>query len=137
VDVLIDAKENAATSHPMELEVAVTSVGPQGPPGVQGPPGNQGPPGDQGPPGLSAYERRALLFDVGGNQTAGFSMGCSGARRVLSGGVDVVGAPFSARMNVHTNSSYPENDAVWTFIVSNANPFTVQLRLWTVCAFTN
>jgi hypothetical protein len=51
VQVAINSKENAASSHPMELEVALTSVGPQGQDGAVGPQGPQGDPGPQGPVG--------------------------------------------------------------------------------------
>ena len=53
IQVGINSKENV-TSHPMELEVALTSFGPQGDPGPAGPQGIAGPtgaPGPQGPQG--------------------------------------------------------------------------------------
>jgi hypothetical protein len=131
VDVLIDSKENAGTSHPMDLEVALTSVGPQGPPGMQGPPGVQG------PPGLSGYERSSIVLQVASHHTLPFALNCRGGRRVLSGGVDVAGAPPDIRKNVYIHSSFPQNDSVWTFFVSNANNMTVQVRLFVTCAFTN
>ncbi|HEY5908556.1 MAG TPA: DNRLRE domain-containing protein, partial [Vicinamibacteria bacterium] len=53
---VIDSKENVTSSHPMELEVALTSQGPegqQGPPGPPGATGGQGPQGDAGPQGAT------------------------------------------------------------------------------------
>ena len=55
VRVELDSKEDVATSHPMELEVALVSggsPGPAGPQGDPGPPGPPGPAGAQGPSGL-------------------------------------------------------------------------------------
>jgi N-acetylneuraminic acid mutarotase len=71
VSASLDSKENLATSHPMEIEVALAAVGPEGPEGPEGPQGpigpsglkgdtgaagpqgTAGPPGPPGPPGLS------------------------------------------------------------------------------------
>ena len=47
----LDSKEDVATSHPMELEVALVVGSTPGPPGPQGDPGPAGPQGVQGPPG--------------------------------------------------------------------------------------
>ena len=56
----LDSKEDVATSHPMELELALVGGGQPGPPGPQGDPGPPGPAGtdggqgaqgEQGPPG--------------------------------------------------------------------------------------
>jgi len=53
LNVALDSKENTATSHPMELEIALEgTVGPRGQQGLQGPPGATGPQGPQGPRGL-------------------------------------------------------------------------------------
>lgn len=51
VSVVLDSKESLLTSHAPELEVALTSGGPQGPPGPEGPQGPQGEPGPQGAQG--------------------------------------------------------------------------------------
>src|SRR5262245_59112170 len=50
VSLRLDTKETLA-GHSAELEVALTSVGPQGPPGPAGPPGVDGAAGAPGPPG--------------------------------------------------------------------------------------
>ena len=47
--IVIDAKENSATSHPATLDVVF--AGPTGAPGLQGPPGTTGVPGAQGAAG--------------------------------------------------------------------------------------
>lgn len=59
VNVILDSKENIATSHPMELEITLAGpVGPRGPQGATGPQGAAGPqgptgaPGPAGPPGI-------------------------------------------------------------------------------------
>ena len=51
VFVRFDSKENTAASNAMELEVMVSSAGPQGPQGPEGPQGIVGPTGAEGPPG--------------------------------------------------------------------------------------
>ena len=53
VRVELDSKEDVATSHPMELEVALVSGGTPGPAGPQGDPGPPGPAGAQGAQGPS------------------------------------------------------------------------------------
>jgi DNA-binding beta-propeller fold protein YncE len=53
--VQFDSKESVTSSHPAEIEVALTSAGPKGDTGdtgAQGPQGEQGPQGLQGAPGL-------------------------------------------------------------------------------------
>ena len=50
LNVTFDSKENAATSHPPELDIVFTGTGPQGPQGPQGP---AGPQGTSGAPGLN------------------------------------------------------------------------------------
>ncbi len=47
-----DAKESLLTANGPELEIAMTGIGPQGPPGPQGPQGPPGSTGAQGPAGL-------------------------------------------------------------------------------------
>ena len=51
-----DSKENAGTSHPMELELV--PVGPSGPPGPPGPPGPEGPPGPDHGPAIAALQQQ-------------------------------------------------------------------------------
>jgi len=97
VEVVFDSKENAETSHQMELEVAFEGpAGPQGIPGAQGPqgvPGPQGPqgvPGPQGPQGIAGNLALAgktcspnaiVGFDASGNPICqgGTGGGCAAA----------------------------------------------------------
>ncbi len=51
--VAFDSKENTLTSHPMEIEVSLSSTGPQGPEGPEGPAGPEGPQGPAGPQGAT------------------------------------------------------------------------------------
>ena len=67
VEVSFDSKENVATSHPMELEVAFEGpqgvqglTGAAGPQGPQGVPGPQGPLGPQGPQGAPVNKARRV-----------------------------------------------------------------------------
>ena len=48
LNVTFDSKENAATSHPPELDIVFTGTGPQGPQGPAGPQGTSGAPGLNG-----------------------------------------------------------------------------------------
>lgn len=62
VRLTLDSKENTMTSHPIEIDVALTGptgpqgpegpAGPEGPQGVAGPTGPEGPAGPQGPQGI-------------------------------------------------------------------------------------
>jgi hypothetical protein len=76
-----DCKESTITSHPMELEVALTSVGPegpQGPAGVQGNPGPAGPPGAPGAPGGAEDARDAGSAGGSGSSGSGGPAGSAG-----------------------------------------------------------
>ena len=61
LNIALDSKENACTSHAMTLQVALTGPpGPQGATGPQGPPGPQGATGPQGPQGLLGPKGRRV-----------------------------------------------------------------------------
>ena len=62
IRVQFDGKENGATSHPMELEVALSNVGEIGPQGPQGIQGATGPQGVQGIPGNLALAGQLCSF---------------------------------------------------------------------------
>jgi N-acetylneuraminic acid mutarotase len=51
IAVSFDSKESILTSHPAQLNLSLTSMGPQGPQGMQGLPGQPGPVGSQGATG--------------------------------------------------------------------------------------
>jgi len=51
IDVAFDSKESTTTSHDPEIDLALVSVGPQGPIGLPGAPGPVGPAGAPGAPG--------------------------------------------------------------------------------------
>ncbi len=81
VSVRFDTKENVGAGKAAELEVALTSVGPegpQGPAGADGAQGPQGPPGPQGSPGIVP--------------TGGFVMAAPGDPQLLGAGFGDTGA---------------------------------------------
>jgi hypothetical protein len=162
VDAQFDAKENTATSHPMEIEVAITSVGPQGPRGDQGPQGipgvkgdkgdkgdtgltgpkgdkgDKGDPGAAGAPGLSGFMQTSDDFNVPASNLAIVNPSCPGGRKVLSGGVDMVGVTdANVIIKVTINSSAPSSSTAWLFRVTNLSASTVTLRFRLTCAFAN
>jgi hypothetical protein len=126
VDLLIDSKENPATSHPMEIEVAITSVGPQGPGGLPG------------PPGLGGYTQVSSDVDLLPGFTGNIVRGCLGGRKVLSGGIDIIGdtAP-SDRSRVFLHATAPLGETLWVVKITNTSTVVIPLRFWLVCAFTN
>jgi hypothetical protein len=57
INVNFDSKESTTTSHPAELDMALsTPPGPQGPQGIQGPQGNKGDTGPRGPTGATGLQ---------------------------------------------------------------------------------
>jgi hypothetical protein len=85
VEAAFDSKENADSSHPMELEIAFEGpVGPQGPIGLTGPQGVQGPAGPQGPQGPSGTSGLANFTCATGAYIIGFN--AAGAPKCSGGG---------------------------------------------------
>jgi hypothetical protein len=122
----------------MEIEVALTSVGPQGPPGAQGPQGIEGPPGVPGPPGLGGYTHASSDLDLPAGFTANLARPCPGGRKVLSGGIDIAGdlAPQD-RSKVVLHATAPASETLWVVKITNGSTVVVPLRIWVVCAFTS
>lgn len=141
--ILLDSKENTATSHAPRL--VITIAGPQGPTGPQGltgatgPAGPQGPVGPAGANGVSGYQRVSADFQLAASTLAESGASCPGALRAISGGVSFDNDGFSAGQtrNVLIHKSYPVSASGWRAIVSNANTFPITVHIWAVCITAN
>lgn len=159
VDVQFDSKENTATSHPMEIEVVITSVGPQGPrgftgpqgaPGIQGPQGVQGPQGPQGPAGpngLAGYEwvKVTQQASLSVNQCASVRAECPINKRMLSTWTDTSASTVFATMtSALSNNLIPptprgvlatfcNNCKVGTHLNCGVSPYDTTLEVHLIC----
>jgi len=107
-----DSKENAATSHPAELDIVFLNggaQGPAGPQGVQGPPGPQGPEGPIGSTGATGPQGPAGITNLGTwNSTTAYQIGNS---------VSYAGSSWIA-LAANTNSTPSATNSNWQLLAA-------------------
>ena len=140
----IDSKENHDTSHPMEIEVALSAEdGIEGPPGPQGLPGMPGPQGPQGLPGLPGVTPALIMV---GQQcpTGEFLTGFDAIGNILCGAppTSTEPPPPIALNDVNPGdviitelminpSAVTDGNGEW-FELFNTRQETIDIRGWTI-----
>jgi len=155
--VLLDSKENTATSQPARLTLTFTGpAGPKGDQGVQGIQGIQGPQGlrglqgvqgIQGPQGLTGPAGPSTLsglltykrfdFTLEGNNYTTFDLGCPTTHPyVVSGGCGHRDYN-SAQSDIVVNASGPSQtnpDGAWNCKMTNNSGNSRAVLWWVVCS---
>lgn len=125
----------AGPEGPQGLQGSEGPIGPQGSLGPVGPQGPPGPVGPQGPPGVSDHVQSFADFTLPPSILVTFTLTCPGDRKVLSGGVRLLGSPSTNdRVQFFIHESSPQSETSWRFAVSNKSPVTLETRRWVVCA---
>ena len=83
--------------------------------------------------GMASYLRTPSNTTCAANTICIRSVGCTGGRSVMGGGVNMDEA-ITAVQFVTMFQSYPFSDGVWTIGVTNSNNTTVDLILFAVCS---
>jgi hypothetical protein len=126
LNITLNSKENANTSHPMELEVALMG-GPAGPPGPTGPQGATGPQGPQGLQGATGPQGPAGTTGATGDTGPQGPQGVAGP----PGPVGPTGPPGPAGRTFlgawNNSTAYVVDDVVtadgetWIAVAANTN----------------
>jgi hypothetical protein len=110
-----DSKENPLTSHSAELNLTLTSPGPQGPQGLQGPSGAAGPAGPPGPQGVAGPI--GPIGPPGPLGPAGLQ-GATGAAGPI--GINNRGV-WDTTVNYAANDAVSNGGSYWLALASNSN----------------
>ncbi len=125
IAVSFDSKESILTSHPAQLNLILSSMGPQGQQGMQGPPGQPGQPGPQGPqgpPGLGLQGPQGSA----GKDGAGFAFRNAFDNTASYAVNDVVSYNSSSYVataaNRGPNNPAPDQNVAWSLMAQQGAP---------------